>query len=69
MAIQTSTFSGWRLSGEHAEAFRRQINDPTPNLLAKETMRRGRVLGEEYRKNGGYVVLKPIKRGKLTNKE
>ncbi len=63
MAIMTSTFSGWYLTGEDAEQFRRQINDPTPNLLARASMQRGRKLGEEYRKNG-FVVIKPMKKRK-----
>jgi hypothetical protein len=31
MAIKTSTFSCWRLSGKDADAFLKQINDFTPN--------------------------------------
>ena len=52
MAIKTSTFSGWRLSGEHAEAFLKQVNDPTPNPLAQAAYDRGKKLAKEYSENG-----------------
>ncbi len=61
MAIETSTFSGWVLSGKDADAFIRQITDPTPNPLAEASMARGRPLAEEFLKNG-YVVLNPKKK-------
>lgn len=62
MAIKTSTFSGWRLSGKDAEAFLEQVNSE----LAQATLARGRKLdtfsrselAEEYLKNG-YVIIKP----------
>jgi hypothetical protein len=60
MAIKTSTFSGWRLSGEDADAFLKQINDPTPNPLAQAVIGRGRNLAEEYLAKG-YVVMSPKK--------
>jgi len=34
MAIKTSTFSGWRLSGKDADAFLAQIREAKPNPLA-----------------------------------
>lgn len=60
MAIKTSTFSGWRLSGKDAEVFLAQINNIEPNPLAKAALDRGRALAEEYLSKG-YVTLKPIK--------
>ena len=58
MAIKTSTFGGWEISGEHIDAFLKVVNDPTPNLLALAAVKRGRKLAEEYNKNG-FVVLNP----------
>lgn len=66
MAIKTSTFSGWYLTGEDADQFRRQINDPTPNLLAREAIRRGEGLAKEYAEKG-YATIRPMK--KLTSKK
>lgn len=61
MAIKTSTFSGWRLSGKDADAFLKQIGDPTPNPLAQAALARGRPLAEEYLAKG-RVVFSPRKR-------
>ena len=58
MAIITSTFSGWRLTGEDADAFLEQIKNAKPNPLAQATLERGRPLAEEYLKNG-RVILRP----------
>lgn len=58
MAIKTSTFSGWRITDEHAEAFLKQVNDPTPNPYAQETLRRGKKLAEEFLENG-FVWMNP----------
>lgn len=63
MAIKTSTFSGWRLSGKGAEAFLNQINDPTPNPLAQASYERGKKLAEEYLAKG-FVRLKSAKKNK-----
>lgn len=60
MAIKTSTFSGWLLSGEDADAFLKQISDPKPNKRAQAALRRGRKLMKEYDKSG-YVILNPKK--------
>jgi len=60
MAIKTSTFSGWRLSGKDAEAFLKQISDPTPNPLAEAAMARGRPLAEEYLAKGYITFSRPI---------
>ena len=48
MAIKTSTFSGWRLSGKDADAFLEQINNAKENLLAQNSLDRGRKLMAEY---------------------
>ena len=61
MAIKTSTFSGWTLTGKDAEAFERQIKNPKPNPKAQAAFDRGKKLAEEYAKNG-YVILNPTKK-------
>lgn len=58
MAIKTSTFSGWHFSGDDAEAFLKQVNYPTPNPLAQETIRRGEKLAKEFLENG-FVRINP----------
>lgn len=63
MAIKTSTFSGWRLSGKDADVFLKQINDSTPNPLAEAAIMRGRPLAEEYLEKG-YVTFGPLKQQK-----
>lgn len=60
MAIKTSTFSGWRLSGQDADAFLAQIREVKPNPLAQETLRSGEKFLIEYQKTG-RVVLRPQK--------
>lgn len=60
MAIKTSTFSGWRLSGKDADAFLKQINNPAPNPLAEIAITRGRPLAEEYLAKG-YATFTPKK--------
>jgi len=60
MAIKTSTFSGWRLSGKDAEAFLKQISDSKPNPLAQATFVRGHELAEEYLAKG-CVRIRPKK--------
>jgi hypothetical protein len=61
MAIETSTFSGWRLSGNDADAFLKQISDHKPNPLAEAAFARGRPLAEEYLAKG-YVTFIPRKK-------
>lgn len=68
MAIKTSTFSGWRLSGKDADAFLKQISDPTPNPLAQAAIARGRPLAEEYLTKG-YTTFSPIKKQKQTSQK
>ncbi|EKD73101.1 MAG: hypothetical protein ACD_45C00462G0004 [uncultured bacterium] len=60
MAIKTSTFSGWRLSGKDADAFLEQVNNAKPNPLAQASLDRGRKLMAEYDQKG-YVTLRPRK--------
>lgn len=60
MAIKTSTFSGWRLSGKDADAFMKQVNEAPPNPQAKAAYERGKKLAEEYLAKG-YVTLIPKK--------
>lgn len=63
MAIKSSTFSGWRLSGQDAEAFLKQISETTPNPQAKAAVLRGRASAKEYIAKG-YVTFsssKPVK--------
>lgn len=64
MAIKTSTFSGWRLSGKDADAFLKQINDPAPNPLAEIAIARGRPLAEEYLAKG-YATFTSKKKKSL----
>lgn len=56
MAIKTSTFSGWRLSGKDADTFLDQVNNAKTNPLAQKSLERGRELMAEYDKNG-YVSI------------
>jgi len=58
MAIKTSTFSGWRLSGKDADAFIKQINDPAPNVYAQAAVKRGQKLANEYLSKG-FVSINP----------
>jgi hypothetical protein len=60
MAIKTSTFSGWRLSGKDADAFLKQIDNSEPNPLAQAALKRGFSLAEEYLEKG-YVSFNPRK--------
>lgn len=60
MAIKTSTFSGWRLSGQDADAFLKQINESAPNSAATEAVARGRALAKEYIAKG-YVAFSASK--------
>ncbi len=58
MAIKTTPFSGWHLSGKEAEAFIKQVEDTTPNPSAKLAIENGQELAKEYIKKG-YIVLRP----------
>jgi hypothetical protein len=69
MAVKTSTFSGWRLSGKDADAFINQISNPMPpNPLAQAAIARGRPLAEEYLAKG-YVTFSPIKKEKKVSRK
>lgn len=59
MAIKTSPFSGWRLSGEDAAEFLRQFEDTTPNPLAQQAIVDGQRLAKEYIEKG-YAFIYPI---------
>lgn len=56
MAIKTSTFSGWRLTGEDANAFEKQVENNSPSPFASAALERGKPLAEEYLANG-YIVF------------
>ncbi len=56
MAIKTSTFSGWRLSGKDADAFIAQVENRKPNKQAQETLRRGKQLIKEYDAQGRVIL-------------
>lgn len=55
MAVKTSTFSGWRLSGKDADAFLAQIKESAPNSQAKAAFAKGRPLAEEFLTKGQVV--------------
>lgn len=58
MAIKTSTFSGWRLSGKDADAFLKQIKDTASTPQAKAALAKGRPLAEEFLAKGHVVFGK-----------
>jgi len=60
MGIKTSTFPGWCLSGETADAFLAELHRTKPNRKAKETLCLGDKLMNQY-KEKGYVILKSRK--------
>ena len=64
MAIKTSTFSGWRLSGKDAEAFLKQIDNPEPNPAAESALERGRPIAEEYLAKGYAIIRVQRKKSK-----
>jgi len=61
-------FSGYELTGEDAEAFLRQISDPTPNPFAGAAVQRGRKLAEEYARTG-RATIKVDNEGKVIRGE
>lgn len=56
MAIKTSTFAGWRLSGKEADAFLKQVKNATPNPKATAAIVKGRPLAEEFLAKGQVVL-------------
>ncbi len=71
MAVKTSTFSGWRLSGKDADAFLKQISDPMPAnplALAQAAIVRGCPLAEEYLTKG-YATFSPMKKEKKASRK
>lgn len=61
MAVKTSPFTGWRLSGKDAEAFVRQIDESRPNIRAQEALLRGRAICKQMAEKG-YSSAQPEKR-------
>lgn len=68
MGIIKSTFSGYQLTGEDAEAFIRQISNPEPNPYAEAAIQRGRKLAEEYARTG-RATIKVDNEGKVIRGE
>ncbi len=60
MAIKTSPFTGWKLSGKDVEIFLKQVDDSRPNVRAQEALVKGRALCSQIGKNG-YSPIKPTK--------
>ena len=58
MSLRSQPFGALRLSGEDAVCFERQLRLAKPNPAARAAAERGRVLLEQFRRNG-YVVVKP----------
>lgn len=56
MTIKRSTFSGWQLSGEEADAFIEKVSNPIHNQFAQATVERGSHLALQYATKG-YVIL------------
>lgn len=52
MAVKTSPFTCWRLSGKDADDFIKQLDESQPNKRAQEALSRGRVLCEEMSRHG-----------------
>jgi len=46
MAVKTSPFTGWKLSGKDADAFLKQVNESVPNQRARDALERGRALSK-----------------------
>jgi len=60
MAVKTTPFTCWKLSGKDADAFVRQLDESQPNKRAQEALSRGRLLCEQMSKYG-YSSVKPSK--------
>jgi hypothetical protein len=60
MAVKTSPFTGWRLSGKDADAFARQVDESRPNVRAQEALSRGRALCKQMAEKG-YSSVNPKK--------
>ena len=58
MSLHSQPFGALRLSGEDAACFERQLRRAKPNPAARAAAARGRVLLEQFRRNG-YAVVKP----------
>ena len=62
MAIKSSPFSGWRLSGDDAKAFSRQIKQAKANPKAQNTIRRGEKLFKDSEKTGRIILKSRTKK-------
>lgn len=60
MAVKTSPFTGWKLSGKVAAAFQKQVCESQPNERAQAALMRGRALCKQITEKG-YSSVKPIK--------
>jgi len=59
MSVKSSTFGGVYLTGVEAAKFRRQVFYGRPKKAASESLKKGRILLEEFN-DKGYVTLYPI---------
>lgn len=64
MAVKTSTFTGWKLSGKDAEAFVKQVDESRQNERAQAALLRGRDLCKQISERG-YTSVKPKKEKSL----
>lgn len=55
MAVKTSTFSGWRLSGKEADTFLKQVKESPSNPRAREAFANGLPMAEELLSKGRVV--------------
>lgn len=60
MAVKTSTFTGWKLSGSDVDAFLKQIDESQPSARAQEALSRGRALCKQMAEKG-YSSVNPKK--------
>ena len=58
MSLRSQPFGALRLSGEDAVCFERQLRLAKPNPAARAAAKRGRVLLEQFLRDG-YAVVKP----------
>jgi hypothetical protein len=64
MAVKTSPFAGWRLSGRDAEIFSEQVDNSGLNPKAQDALARGRALCQQIEKCG-YSSVNPKKENLL----
>jgi hypothetical protein len=56
MAVKTSTFTGWKLSGQDADAFVKQTNESQPNKRAQQALMRGRAIYKQITETRCFFV-------------